>query len=201
DDEAVTAAAEASIGKQRNVFAEAFTHDGAGGREHFAHARSAFRALAANDDDVTGFHRAIENCFERFFFAFEHDGFAFKARTFLAGDFSNRTFGREVAVEDDKVTVFLDRIIERADDLLAGRIRFHVLERLGHGFAGDGEAIAVEQSRIEQRFHQRTNTADGNESAHAVFAAGFEVGEYGHVFPDAREVVDGKFHVCGTRDG
>ena len=42
--------------------------------------------------------------------AFEHDGFAVEAQAFLAGDFRDRAFGREVAVEDDEVAVLFDRI-------------------------------------------------------------------------------------------
>ena len=201
DDEAVAAAAEASVGDERDVFAEAFAHDGAGGRKHFAHARSALRSLAANDDDVAFLDRAVEDRFQRLLFALEHDGFAFETQTFLAGDLADCASGSEVAVEDDEVTVLFDRVVERADDLLALRIRFHVRQRLGHGFAGDGEAIAVEQAGVEQRLHERADAADGDERAHAVFAAGLEVGEHGHAFADAREVVNGQLHLRGVRDG
>ena len=64
---------------------------------------------------------AVEDGLQRLLFALEHDGFAFEAQAFLAGDFADRAFGAEVAVEDDEVAVLLDRVVERADDGLARR--------------------------------------------------------------------------------
>ena len=43
--------------------------------------------------------------------------------------------------------------------------------------------------------------ANGDEGAHAELAAGLEVGEHGHAFADAREVVNGELHLRGVRDG
>ena len=34
-----------------------------------------------------------------------------------------------------------------------------------------------------------------------IFAARLEIGEHGHAFADAREVVDGELHLRGVRDG
>ncbi len=176
-------------------------HDGAGGRQHFAHAGSAFRAFAADDDDVAFLDRAVEDGFERYFLTFEHDGFTFKAQTFLAGDFSDRAFRGKVATKDDEVAVFLDGFVERLNNLLALWVGLHAAQGFGHGFAGDGEAIAVEQAGVEQRLHERANAADGDERAHAVFAAGLEIRQHGHAFADAREVVNGQLHLRGVRDG
>ena len=61
DDEAVAAAAEATVGDESDVFAEAFTHDGARGAEHLAHTRAALRAFHAHDDDVTFLDLVIED--------------------------------------------------------------------------------------------------------------------------------------------
>ena len=116
DDEAVAAAAEPAVGDERDVFAEALAHDGAGGREHFAHARAAFRAFAADDDDVAFLDRAVEDGFERLLLGLEHDGLAGEALAFLAGNFCDRAVGGEVAVEDDEVAVLFDRVVEAADD-------------------------------------------------------------------------------------
>src|SRR5689334_8994844 len=43
DNEAVRSARETSVGNQCDFLTKAFAHDGAGGPEHFAHTRSAFR--------------------------------------------------------------------------------------------------------------------------------------------------------------
>ena len=50
-------------------------------------------------------------------------------------------------------------------------------------------------------FMSGTDAADGDEFGHEVFAAGLEVGEHGHAFADAREVVDGELHLGGVGDG
>ena len=70
-----------------------------------------------------------------------------------------------------------------------------------HGFAGDGEAVAVEQFFVEQHFHQRADAADGDEFGHEMFSARLQIGEHGHAFADAREVVNGQLHLRGVRDG
>lgn len=50
DDEAVRAAREAAVGDERDVLAEARTHDDGGWREHLWHARTAFRTLVTDHD-------------------------------------------------------------------------------------------------------------------------------------------------------
>ena len=65
DDKAVAAAGEAAVGDERDIFAETFAHDGGGGREHFAHAGTAFGPFVTNDDHVAFDDRAVENCRER----------------------------------------------------------------------------------------------------------------------------------------
>ena len=150
---------------------------------------------------MTFFHRAVEDGFERLLLGLEHDGPAGEAQSFFAGDFCDCPFRGEVAVKNDDVTVFFDRLVERLNDGLTGRIRLHAGERLGHGLAGDGEGVAVEQAGVEQRLHEWTDAADGDEFGHDMFAAGLEVGEHGHAFADTREIVEHEFHLRGVRDG
>ena len=78
--------------------------------------------------------------------------------------------------------------------LLAFRIRLHIGQVFRQGFAGDGQAIAVQQALVQQRFHQRLDAADFDQFGHQVFAAGFQVGQHRHMFADAGEVVEGKIH-------
>jgi len=54
--------------------------------------QQALWSFAADDDDVSGFHRAVEDGFQRLLFTFEHDGLAFKAQAFLAGNCSDRAW-------------------------------------------------------------------------------------------------------------
>ena len=122
---------------------------------------------------------------QRLFLGLEHDGLAGEVQSFLAGNFRHRAFGGEIAAQDDEVAVLFDRFVERLDDGLAGGIRFHAGERLRHRLAGHGQGVAVEQSLVEQRLHQRPDAADGDEFGHEMFSARFQIREHGHVFADA----------------
>ncbi len=53
--ETVRCAGESAVGEQRDGIAEALADERGGYREHFAHARTAFRAFVANHDDVARF--------------------------------------------------------------------------------------------------------------------------------------------------
>ena len=93
-----------------------------------------------------------------------------KLQAFLAGDFRDRAVGREVAVKDDEVAVLFDRVRERPNDVLSCGIRLH-LSRFPPSFAGDGQAVAVQQARVEQHLHQRPDAADRDQFGHRVVAA------------------------------
>lgn len=54
DHEAVAAAAEASVGDERALLAQAGAHDGGGGREHLGHAGAALGALVADHHHLAG---------------------------------------------------------------------------------------------------------------------------------------------------
>ena len=110
DHETVGAAGETAVGDQRDVLAQAFAHDGGGGREHFAHAGAAFGAFVADDDDIAFDDVAVQNALQRLFFGIEHFGLAGETQAFLAGDFGDRAFGGQIAVQHDQMAVFLDRI-------------------------------------------------------------------------------------------
>src|SRR5439155_777857 len=48
--QAARGAAEAAVGQERDLLAQAFTHERRGDAQHLAHARAAARALVADDD-------------------------------------------------------------------------------------------------------------------------------------------------------
>ena len=124
-----------------------------------------------------------------------------KRRPSLPVIFATAPSWSEVAVKNDEVAVLFDRIVKSADDLLTRRIRLHVGEILGHRFAGDGQAIAVQQTSVEQHLHQRPNAADGDEFGHQISAARLQVGEHGHVFADAVKSSMESFTLRGVRHG
>ena len=59
----------------------------------------------------------------------------------------------------------------------------------------------MQQSGIQQRFHQGPNAADGNELRHEVLAAGFQIRQDGHAFADAGKVIHAEFDFAGVGNG
>ena len=51
----------------------------------------------------------------------------------------------------------------------------------------------MQQAFVQKHFHERTNSANSDQFAHQMLAAGFQIGEYGHAFADAREIVNRQF--------
>ena len=191
------AAGETSVGDEGDSLAEALTHDGAGGSEHLAHARSALGAFVADDDDVAVFDLAVEDTAKRGFFGFVDDGLAGEGVAFLAGDLGDGAFGGEVTAQDAQVAVGLDRIGEGADDVLVGGVTADVREVLGDGLAGDGHAMAVQEALIEEHLEQRLEATDADKVGHVVFAARLEVGEHRHASADALKILEGEFDARG----
>src|SRR5688572_20837447 len=120
--EAMTPAGKSSVSDQRDLVAEAASHDGAGRTQHLAHAGAAARSLVAYDDDVARLHLAGEDRLCGALFTVENSRAASEPQAFLAGDFRHRPFGREVAVHHDEMAVLLDRLRQRTNDVLALRI-------------------------------------------------------------------------------
>ena len=124
------------------------------------------------------------------FFAFVNLGGALEVKTFLAGDFADRTIGCEVASQDAQVGAVFDGLVPGVDDVLLIRkaaVGLYVFERFGDGLAGDGQAVAVQQAAIQQEFHHRADAADADEVVHAVFAEGLYVGKERDALADSRK--------------
>ncbi len=80
--------------------------------------------------------------------------------------------------------------LERVDHLAVGRGRIEVGEVLGHGPAGDREAVAVQQPGFEQVPHHDRHAADAVEVDHVEPAVRLHVGDVGHACRDPVEVVE-----------
>src|SRR2546426_3553840 len=122
DHEAVGGAGEAAVGHERDLVAEAGALDGAGHVQHLAHARAALGAFPADDDDVVRLDLAGLHGGERVLLAIEHARGAAMRVTLLAGDLRHAAVGRQVAAQDHHPALGLDRLAQRAHDLLAGRL-------------------------------------------------------------------------------
>ena len=119
----------------------------------------------------------------------------------LSGDLCHGAARGEVALEDDKVALGLDRVGEGADDLLPLGVGLECGKILPERLAGHGHAVAVQETGGEQVLHQGDDATDLDELGHQVFSARLEIGEDGNPFADLGEVVDGKFHAGRVGDG
>ena len=99
------------------------------------------------------------------------------------------------------MAVRLDRPVERHHDILGGRVGLHAGKVLREGFAGHGQAIAMQKAPIQEHLHQRGDPPDGGEVGHAVLAARFQVAEHRDIPPDPGEIVDRQLHLGGMGDG
>ena len=103
---------------------------------------------------------------------------AFKTQTFLASDLGYRACWRQIAVQNNQMRILLDWVVERADDLLPGRIVGHIGEVLGQGFSGDCQCVAMQKTRIQHALHQWLNAANGNQIGHHVLTTGSQIRQY-----------------------
>ena len=144
-------AREAAVGEQRDLVAEPLPHERRGDREHLAHARPAGGALVADHDDVAGQDLAARDGGHRRLLAVEHPRRAAVVDALVAGELDHRALGGEVAAQDREPAGGLERVGERADDLLAGRFvrRAGVLaDRLaGHGDRGSSWSLPASSRR------------------------------------------------------
>ena len=175
NNESVTAAREAAVGDEGDIFEEASASECAGWCQHLGHAGPALRPFVANHDHIARRDAAFFKASEHVFLAVEHAGRAGETEAFFAGDLAYRSAGGEVAPQNGDVTTSLDCTVElRHDVLILCEVRgaFKVLaERLG----GDGELIAVEQTFIEQVAHHARHTTHGMQVFHHVLPRWLEV--------------------------
>ena len=107
-----------------------------------------------------------------------------------AGHLHHRALRGQRAREHGDAADGVDRVGQRVDDLAVGRGRVELGQVLGHGPAGDGEAVAVEQPGVEQVLHHDRHAADAVDVDHVVLAVRLGVGDVGHPRGDLVEVVE-----------
>ena len=152
-------------------------------------------------DDFTAFiDSAVHDCGHTCFFAVKALCGTGELETFVAGDFCNSAFRCKIAAQDDEVTIFLNGIAQRANDLLSFWVVFNLAQVLSHRLPGDRQAITVEKPFVEERFHERLNAADFDELAHRVLTSGAHVCEYRYTFADFAEIVELKRDACRMGD-
>ena len=110
-------------------------------------------------------------------FGIEDVGRTGKSEPLLARDLCHRTFGRQVAFEYLQMAGRFQRIGNRPHNLLPGAQSRQILHILPQGLAGDGHAVAVQQSLLQKHLGNRRQAADSLEIFHNVRAAGLEIGK------------------------
>src|ERR1700729_1628686 len=151
-------AGEAAIGDQRDLAAHALTVERSGGRQHCTHAGAAFRALISDDQHVAFPVRPVLDRFEASFLAIEAARRPGETQACHAGNLNDGAFRREITSETNDAAGRRQRFVGRVNHVLV-RIPLHRLHILRNRAAGDGEAVAMKEAVIEQRLHQKRNSA------------------------------------------
>src|SRR5690606_11256992 len=94
----------------------------------------------------------------------------------VAGELDDAPVRREVAAQDREAAVGLERVVERADDLLAGRLLGGPGD-VADGLAGDGDRALVEEAGVEQALGDKRDAAGVVEVGRDEAAARLEVAE------------------------
>ena len=118
----------------------------------------------------------------------------------MPATFTTPPLRRERAAQHRDAALRVDRIGERVNDLAVGLRWIEIGEVLGHGLAGDGEAIAVEQTVLEQLAENQLHAADTVEVGHVVLAVRLHVGDVRNARADAIEVVELELDTRLVRD-
>src|SRR5690606_21726578 len=101
--QAVRPAGEATVRDEPDRVTEPLADDGAGGREHLAHAWTALRPLVPDDDHVARLDAVLEDGGKARLLALEHPRRSGDARPFQARRLGDRALGREVAAQHVQV--------------------------------------------------------------------------------------------------
>ena len=154
------ATGETSVGDQAYAFAQTSTNQGTGGCQHFRHTWPAFGAEVTQNHDIACFDLAVQDGFERRLLVVKHAGWASDDGVFQASNFGDGAFGREVAFQNGQMALLIHGLVDSADDVLVGAWGvWNISQVFGHGFAGDGHAVAMQQAGFEQNFHDLRDAA------------------------------------------
>src|SRR6516164_276223 len=126
--EAMTSPGEPAVGDQGHLIAESASHDGARRTQHLTHARAAAGTLPADHHDISGPHCSAEDCACRPLLSREDSRPTLEALAFLPRNLGDCAFRCEVPVEDDEVTVLLQRSRERLNNVLPTHIHRNIFE-------------------------------------------------------------------------
>ncbi len=108
----------------------------------------------------------------------------------MPATFTTAPFGASEPREDRDAALLVDGLGERMHDRTIGRRRRELGEVLGDRATGDGQAVAVQQTRFEQLLHDHGNATHPIEIEHVELAVRLHVGDVRNARTDAIEVVE-----------
>jgi hypothetical protein len=117
--EAARRAAEAAVGEESDVFAEAESNQGSSEAEHFAHAGPAAGAFIAHDDDVALFDLSANGGVHGVFFAIENARRAAVVGAFVSGSFYHASIRNEIASQNHEAARAFDWVGKSVDYILS----------------------------------------------------------------------------------
>src|SRR5207247_10449164 len=156
--------------------------------------------LIADDDDVAGLDAAVRDRVHRRLLALEDAGRPGVATALVAGELDDAAVGGEVAAQDGQAAGGLDRIRQRPDDLLAGRLGRRPGD-LADRRVVDGRRVLVQHTGLLQALQEDRDAAGVEEVDGVVVAARLEVAEQRRAVRDAVEVVDVELDAGLARHG
>src|SRR5262245_45558779 len=115
-------AREASVGHERDGIAEPGALQRTRHVEHLAHPRPALGTFPADDDHIVGLDLLRLDRLEGVLFAIEDPSRTPVEILLLPGDLGDASLGREVTLQYGQAAFLLQRVVERADHLLARRL-------------------------------------------------------------------------------
>ena len=191
------AARETAIGDESHAFAQTSADQRARRGQHFRHTGAALGPQITQHHHIPCDDFAGQDGFQGRLLIVEHTGRAGDDGVLQSRDLGHGAFRAQVALQDGQVALCVHRLVDAADHVLvrAGLIG-HVLQYFGNGLAADGDAVAMQQARVEQHFHHLRNPACAVQIYSQVLAAGLEVAQHGRFDAHAFEIVDGPLHLC-----
>ena len=189
---------EAAIRNQAYFFGKTHPNDSSRSRQHFTHARAAFRAFVTDDDDIARINLAAINSFYSFFFLIEHAGRTLMMHHFRCNCrfFANSSCRSQAAIKNFKTAGLragMCRIMDNriVNDFPVGNIFFHRCCRYR-------QAVAMNQAEVIQFFHDSFYTAGIMEiSRIAAMCSRFDSHEMRNLFCQFIEDVDIEINACG----
>ncbi len=174
DTETAASAGEATVGNERHFVAHALAIESRGGRQHLTHARAAFRALVADDNDIAFLVALGADRGERVLLAIEAARRPTECQPLHAGHLDDGPVGSERAAQAHHAASGQNGIVPGAHNILIG-VPLNLGKVVLKGPAGHGQGITVQVTMIEEGLEQERHTASFEQVLGDITARRFQI--------------------------